>query len=236
MHYKIILESFRKAKKHLKDLSGKEPSFSSCAKYLSDKIYEINGFSFGEKSLRVLHNKSVDASTKNVEIKQPKVVDALCKFLGYKDYADFVNKNKTLKEASVDSPLKVKASSSEKFVFSALIFILITVVVIYISIDKTKWMVWQEDHYTVVPFDTEMYDINLLKLYKEERIENFRKIIPPCEYAFFNKDGSVRIWYGKNAKKVLEYFTDLGLHPETGKTLKPITQYMIDKYICEGSV
>ena len=60
----------------------------------------------------------------------------------------------------------------------------------------------------------------------------FKKINPDCEYSFFNNDGSVRVWYGKNVSKELEFFTDLGLHPETGKTLKPITQYMIDKYVC----
>jgi hypothetical protein len=57
-------------------------------------------------------------------------------------------------------------------------------------------------------------------------------VTPNCEDEFFNEDGSVKLWYGKNKNKDLEYFTALGLHPETGKTLKPITQYMIDKYIC----
>ena len=45
-------------------------------------------------------------------------------------------------------------------------------------------------------------------------------------------DGSERLWYGKNKNKELEYFTAFGKHPETGKTLKPITKYMIAKYIC----
>ncbi|WP_435682498.1 hypothetical protein [Nonlabens sp.] len=53
-----------------------------------------------------------------------------------------------------------------------------------------------------------------------------------CDTVFFKSDNSVRFWYGKNKKKEIEYFTDLGLHPETGKTLKPITGYMIEKYIC----
>jgi len=42
----------------------------------------------------------------------------------------------------------------------------------------------------------------------------------------------VKIWYGRNIKKELEFFTSLGLHPETGKTLDPITDYMIKKYAC----
>ena len=49
-----------------------------------------------------------------------------------------------------------------------------------------------------------------------------------CKYCRF-----VRKREGWIIKVVLQYFTALGLHPETGKTLKPITQYMIDKYICD---
>ena len=99
--------------------------------------------------------------------------------------------------------------------------------------EETRWMVWHEDHYIEVDFDSEKYKMNQLKLLKEERIELFKKILPICgETTFFNGDGSVAIWYGKNKDKTLEYFTALGLHPETGKTLKPITGYMIEKYIC----
>ncbi len=93
-------------------------------------------------------------------------------------------------------------------------------------------MIWQHDHYEEVDFDTEKYKVNQLKILKEERIDFFKKVTPTCDYSFFNKDGSRRIWYGKNRNKDLEYFTALGLHPQTGKTLKPITKYIIDKYLC----
>ena len=93
-------------------------------------------------------------------------------------------------------------------------------------------MVWQEDHYVEVDFDVKKYNVNQLKVYKPERIAHFKKINPPCGYDFFNENGNARLWYGKTKDKELGYFTALGLHPETGKTLKPITQYMIDKHIC----
>ncbi|WP_422104633.1 hypothetical protein [Winogradskyella sp.] len=116
-----------------------------------------------------------------------------------------------------------------------LITILIAGILIIIpSFNSQRWMIWQEDHYVEVKFDLEKYSISQLKLYKEERIEKFKKINPDCKYEFFNKDGSVRVWYGKNIKKELQFFTDYGLHPETGKTLKPITDYMINKYLCNN--
>jgi hypothetical protein len=52
--------------------------------------------------------------------------------------------------------------------------------------NKVKWMVWQDDHYIEVNFDTKKYDLNQLKYYKEDRIKKFKKIRPTCEYPFFN--------------------------------------------------
>ncbi|WP_157717119.1 hypothetical protein [Formosa sp. Hel1_31_208] len=110
--------------------------------------------------------------------------------------------------------------------------VVISGIFIYNYSTRQSWMMWQEDHYIEVDFDTEKYNMNQLKRYKEERINLFEKVSPTCDTKFFNDDESVNIWYGKNRNKELEYFTALGLHPETGKTLKPITRYMIDKYIC----
>lgn len=102
----------------------------------------------------------------------------------------------------------------------------------YNYITRQRWMVWQEDHYIEVSFDSETYNMNQLKFYKEDRVLHFREVNVSCDTIFFNDDGSVKFWYGKNTNKKLEYFTALGLHPETGKTLKPITQYMINTHIC----
>ena len=99
-------------------------------------------------------------------------------------------------------------------------------------VNQQRWMVWQEDRYVGVKFNTEKYDIGQLRLYKKDRIEKFRKVTLPCDAVFFNDNGTVNFWYGKNNRKELEYFTSLGLHPQTGKTLKPITEHMIKTHIC----
>jgi hypothetical protein len=95
-------------------------------------------------------------------------------------------------------------------------------------------MVWDENQYIEVKFDLDRYDVNQIKIYKDDRIDFFKKVITDCNTNFFSEDGTVQIWYGKNKNKELEYFTSFGLHPETGITLKPITQYMISKYICNS--
>jgi hypothetical protein len=106
------------------------------------------------------------------------------------------------------------------------------VAITWIVSQKETWMAWEGTHYVEMPFDAKGVQEGRLKVYKEDRILYFKRIDPDCSTEFFTGDGSVRLWYGKNREGELQYFTDLGLHPETGKTLKPITVYMIRKYVC----
>lgn len=55
---------------------------------------------------------------------------------------------------------------------------------------------------------------------------------PDCNTKFFRPNGKPNMWYGKNAKGELEYFTNYGEHPETEETLKKITEHMIITHIC----
>lgn len=92
-------------------------------------------------------------------------------------------------------------------------------------------MQWQNDHYEYVDCNSnnsqgfleipiEPADENKAKLKKIEVTENT---------TFFVNDKPV-IWYGKvNGEP--EFFNTHGFHPITGKPLKPITKYMIDKWV-----
>ncbi len=105
--------------------------------------------------------------------------------------------------------------------------------IIIIPLNKTKWMVWENGEYIETKFDTDKYEFQQLKIYNRNRIVNFKQYkTVNCDTKFFKVNGKPNMWYGKNAKGELEYFTDYGDHPETGKKLKKITEYMIKKYIC----
>lgn len=90
---------------------------------------------------------------------------------------------------------------------------------------------WQTDHYEYVNCENnntqgfleipkEPADENKIKLKKIEVNENTR---------FFVNNKPV-VWYAKvNGKP--EYFNTHGFHPITGKPLKPMTKYMIDKWV-----
>ncbi len=93
MHKEIVTMAFKKVEKELKRDLGISPSLTNCANQLSILIFETNKFSYGEKSLRKLYKLALDSTEEEIEVKQPQVVSGLCKFLGYKNYKDFVFKN-----------------------------------------------------------------------------------------------------------------------------------------------
>lgn len=98
----------------------------------------------------------------------------------------------------------------------------------YIS-PKKECMQWQKNHYELVDCSVSgIASINEIIPAKKEELK-LKKIEVTTNTPFFQKDKAI-VWYCKK-NGVLEYFNTAGFHPETGKPLKPITQYMIDKYI-----
>ena len=94
-------------------------------------------------------------------------------------------------------------------------------------------MVWTNNHYEAVELG-KMSNTNDIIPIDQNVLDNFRKIAV-CDTTNFFKNGNEDkplVWYGKDPKtKKYEYFNQPGIHPITGKTLKPITEYIIEKYI-----
>ena len=242
MHQKLILEAFEKARKDEEMETGIYVSNHKVSERISDLLFNDYKCTFGDKSLRILFNEARESNEKKVVIKQQIVINSLCKYLGFDSYIDFVGNNEDLKNKNV-LPLEkqknkkvewskgvLKVIKNNKIAF--ILGITLLVFVIIFSFNKQRWMVWENNKYVEVKFDTEKYNIGQLKIYKEERIKFFKKIVPNCDVKYFKENGQARFWYGKNPNGKLEIFTSLGLHPQTGKTLKPISKYMIDKYFC----
>lgn len=243
MHKELIIAAFEKAKKELKGLGVKEPSNHQAAIHISDFMVDVIDFSISKKSISTYYKSAIEIpESEDINISQIRVVQGLCKYLGYPAYKDFIlNLKSSDSEESddavnnkIEKPVKKKSKRNIVIVIS-IVAVLIVGVFIFMTLNKERWMIWNVDHYEEVDFNKTELASGTLKLLKEERIENFKKINnPDCNYRFFNEDGSVNVWYGKNKNGDLEIFTDIGLHPETGKSLKPITDYMIRKYLCES--
>lgn len=93
-------------------------------------------------------------------------------------------------------------------------------------------MEWVNDHFEVVDCDVpnESGDRYINAKEEDSFIADFRKINPCDTLSFKDKDGNACLWYGKSPKGEIEFFTALDVHPETGKTLKEVTDYIMNKY------
>ncbi len=133
--------------------------------------------------------------------------------------------------------LMLKTRSSFKKAYLVMlggILVLVALFVIWSFNDEENCMVWNMDHYEEIPCEKVSDAMTLFKpivIKKDESlISNFKKI-KACDTTSFFKMGKPCIWYGKSFDGSYEYFTAPGLHPETGKTLKSITPYMIERHV-----
>ncbi|MEG0916102.1 MAG: hypothetical protein RSF68_03725 [Myroides sp.] len=93
-------------------------------------------------------------------------------------------------------------------------------------------MIWKGDKYEAVDCSETINSFAETTLPKDDKlIEEFRKMKVDSKTSFFDKKGNPKIWYIKNPNGTLEFFNQPGLQPETGKTLRPISRYIIQEYV-----
>lgn len=90
---------------------------------------------------------------------------------------------------------------------------------------KKECMYWNNEKYIPVYCDEIIADHHVEQ--QNDELMNMQKITRTDTLTPDNSLG--KIWYDKSNKKV-EFFTKYGVHPETGKTLKEVTKYILEKY------
>ena len=88
-------------------------------------------------------------------------------------------------------------------------------------------MMWKENHYVAVDCLNDTGVVGLI-IPIDENVMKLKKFDSNEKLNFFNNDKPV-VWYCKH-DGVVELYNAPGLHPVTGKSLKPITKYIIKKY------
>jgi regulator of replication initiation timing len=209
MHKKLIFEVFDKAKKEI----GSEV-LTSLSKHIADVLEEDYRFQINERTLRNNYQDALKSDNNNFKLSRTNA-DNLAKYLGYDSLRDYSKNQKR--------PWLKK--NIEKIIIGGLVLI-----ASYFGCEanQKKCMIWDNDHYKKISCEKEN-----AKPIDKDLLLNFKRIDPDCKSEFFDEMCDVAIWYGKNMNGTLEYFTSLGLHPISGKSLKPITEYMIIKYVCE---
>jgi hypothetical protein len=126
-------------------------------------------------------------------------------------------------------------SVSIRLLSSIAVFVLLFFASVYIInhafFPEKECMQWQNDHYETVDCNVVKQGIATLNevMPINEREIHLKRIEVNKESLFF-KNGKPQIWYGKINGKMY-YFNSYGTNPETGKPLKPITEYMVKKYV-----
>lgn len=99
-------------------------------------------------------------------------------------------------------------------------------------IPESQCMQWQNNHYEKVDCNTQnqqgIIKSNDIITFDSKKAELIK--IKVSDTTTFFKNGKAILWYCKvNGKP--EFFNTHGIHPETGKALKPVTKYIINKYV-----
>ena len=102
---------------------------------------------------------------------------------------------------------------------------------IYATFFKKQCMQWSGDHYEEVSCDLEIQGFGTFNSPEpyDNRVINLRRIAV-CDTTTFFRNEKAIVWYAKVGNNA-EFFNTHGTHPENGKALRPVTQYIIDKYV-----
>jgi len=246
MRKKLFEEVFKKAEERSpsKTRNGVcaflENAFSEMDRYHPNKETFVRYYKKYKEGKNIKYNPNAD------------LLNRCAQYLGYEDYEDFVLKNPDSSgDVISENPENFgsgKGVESEEGNFVTwikknkklvvvnvvvLIVIIITISTDILSMNGDRWMTWDENKYVEVTFNLKDYYNDALVPYDQNKIDLFKEIEKPdCETDYLNNKGEAKLWYYKVGKGNLELYTGPGLHPTNGKTLRPITRYMIREHIC----
>ncbi|RIA09354.1 hypothetical protein OE09_1186 [Flavobacteriaceae bacterium MAR_2010_72] len=214
----LVIKAFEKASNSIQS-----KVVSQLSTHISDTLLEDYKYLVNERTLRNYYKEALEGEDGDIRISR-QIELYLSKYLGYEHFADFLTKNGLTWR---------KSKKVNRVLFFSGMIVSIVIGYLTYNIVKKECIVWtNNEHFEKVKCQEKQGEILSvdLDLYL---LENFNRVEPQCDYPFFKIDGSANLWYEKNVNGKMEFFTYHGLHPITGKTLKHITKYIINKYICD---
>lgn len=243
----LISKAFEKAKSESKKSS--RPGWYA---YISDNLKTTSP---SERTIGRYYKKYIEG--KLDEIGQPKedIIDEMSIWLGYDSFADFCHKNFSgddlVSEDNNPIPIEEERNKRDKrigqsgFVQSTigqksylkggvtgLGIAAIIGVSSYLGLSGTsssECMYWENTHYEKIKCDEEIHPNIEKEPYDEKLYKYFQRIEPTSATTFFEA-GKAIVWYIKIDGEV-EFYSSPGNHPINGKQLRPVTTYIIEKYI-----
>lgn len=233
MKNKIIVEIVFKVFKKAKNECSAHSKYA-LSKHVGDKI------ELSSKTLERAYDKYIE-NKKGINELSEVSLQLMCNYLGFDNYEQYIEKN---------NPTDKPPISTMQWLINLTIAI-ITIIIIVVSIiifpypdnpisiktieiKNEGCMTWVKNKYESIPCSDKPYSkygTQILE-YDSKMVTNFKKVNVTIGYDFFTDNHKKPlIWYYKNKKGEIEYFTAPGLHPVTGKTLDEITPYIIQKYV-----
>lgn len=154
------------------------------------------------------------------------VLNKISEYLDYNNYEDYVKKY----NHPIGTPRGKGKGLAGNLKYKKIGIAFMTLMVgnlAYLGLVKEEegCMVWVNDHYEKSECKGQVLEFKL----NVTELQSFKKISVCDTVTFFNKYDPV-VWYDKFNNKI-EYFTYYGRNPLNGRTLRPITKTIIDKYV-----
>jgi hypothetical protein len=138
--------------------------------------------------------------------------------------------------AVTNTPAKSRSANGKKIIIAVGLLLLVCMLIVgfkSIYFPAKNCMIWTGFEYKAISCEDKptglMIHTERVVPRDEELLLYMKKIDPNAKTVFFKNQKPI-VWYSKYDGKC-EYFTWPGLHPVTGKTLKPITRTIIDNHI-----
>lgn len=209
---------------------------------LKNDAYKAKGFVISNKAVKNYYEKYVEKKVNKSGEPKNDLKNVIAQYLGFENYLDFeqsINKTKinTTKNKKAENkkrnPEKTNKVSKTKKLLIILSILLIFPVIYFLNNPKNSktCIIWVDNHFEKNnctkknSIDNAIYNIN---------IENFKQIEVTPKTEFF-KSGNPMIWYGKSSSGKITFFTAKGIQPETLVDLKPVSEYIINKYVYTDS-
>ncbi|WP_431242551.1 hypothetical protein ACQ9BO_22430 [Flavobacterium sp. P21] len=122
---------------------------------------------------------------------------------------------------------------SNKFKYLAIVAVLAGLgLIIFLALPRKECMQWSGDHYEIVDCNLKSEGFisgNPVELL-DENLVGLKKIKVCDTTVYFDKNHNAIIWYAKRGDSI-DFFNNHGRHPENNSPLRPVTKYILDKYV-----
>lgn len=253
---RLLEEVFKKASDNTT-----ERSFSGILKSLERDLLDDFRISLSYRTFETYYKAIVD-NDGDYNIK-PAILDDLSKYLEYDDFKSFCLDWKTIEYTVSQTLSKIVINITNKPIFNLpdvfkknglgimeMVFVLLMVTggVVFSNNKTSKALGWMSGWGSPATDKPYMYwDKDRYMATDSSSLHSRVEVVPMRDFAFINMKKITRadtlnaensigkVWYDKSNNHV-EFFTSFGQHPENGKALKDVTEYILETYAGENAI